>query len=368
MICADVQYATPALTAHTSWRHQKMECATPSRTFQAQSTRGKSNSDLPVSTSISAVIPTYNDAGRIPDAIRSILHQTYPAVEIIIADDGSEDDTEKVVSGLAMQHPEVPIRYTRLRQRGGVVAARNHGIRLANGEWIANCDSDDVWLPTKLQRQVEFLEKWTGAPIVLLGTCGFNVNDSCRIISEANIGPTSEADYQRIQSDGGIFEVIHSSTLFKKTACEKVGGYTTEYGAADDYHFFTRMAGEGAVIVVPERLVYYRKRIGSIQFACFTEQRAELARLVENRRRERSGLSALDREAFAAHQARASKITSLRRRLHMAGMYHYRVGAARVVNGKRLRGGIDLLLASCLDSRRVGAGLKGALTHTIGRR
>jgi len=317
--------------------------------------------------SISAVIPTYNDAPRIPDAIESILSQTHPPLEIIVSDDGSDDGTEIVVARLASRQQAVPIRYSRLASRSGVVAARNNGIRLARGDWIANCDSDDYWGPTKLQRQVEFLEGWQGSAIALLGTHGFNVNNRRRVISNATMGPTTEAEYRKIQDNGDIFYMLHSSTIFPRAAYEKVGGYTLEYGLADDVHFWTRIAGEGAVIVVPERLVYYRKRAGSIQLARFTDQQLGTARLVENRRRERAGLPPVDAETFASQRADAPAIVRLRERRHLAGMYYYRAGAARLVNGEQLRGAWNLLLASCLDGSRVRSGLKGTIVHAARR-
>lgn len=313
--------------------------------------------------SISVVIPTYNDGARIPDAIESILSQSYPPLEIIVSDDGSDDDTVTMVARLASRQRAIPIRYSRLATRSGVVEARNNGIRLARGDWIAECDSDDYWAPTKLQRQVEFLEAWEGTPIAVLGTYGFNVNDRGRIISDAIMGPTTEAEYRRIQDEGGIFFMLHSSPIYPKAVHRKVGGYTTEYGSLDDLPLWARMAGEGAVVVVSERLVYYRKRAGSMQLALFTDGQAGIARLAENRHRERAGLPPVDADAFASQRADAPTIVRLRERRYLAGMYYYRVGAARMVNGHHLRGAWNLLLASCLDGRRVRSGVKGAIVH-----
>jgi len=102
---------------------------------------------------ISVVIPTYNSAAYIGRAIRSVQGQTYPAHEIIVVDDGSTDETEAVVSVFG----EV-VRYIR-QSNAGAASARNKGIHGAEGEWIAFLDADDEWLPTKLQRQVELLER-----------------------------------------------------------------------------------------------------------------------------------------------------------------------------------------------------------------
>src|SRR5271166_2839069 len=105
--------------------------------------------------SVSAVIPTFNDVGRIGDALTSIVEQTLPPAEIVVADDGSDDGTERFVLDFAARRAgTVDVRYVRLPTRSGDAAARNAGVAAARGEWIAICDSDDVWAPTKLERQI----------------------------------------------------------------------------------------------------------------------------------------------------------------------------------------------------------------------
>ncbi len=96
---------------------------------------------------ISVVIPAFNRAGVLLDAVASVLRQTLPAFEIIVVDDGSTDDTPRVTASLPP-----PVRVIRQDNRG-VAAARNTGILAARGEWIAFLDSDDIWLPSKLEEQ-----------------------------------------------------------------------------------------------------------------------------------------------------------------------------------------------------------------------
>ena len=122
--------------------------------------------------------------GRVGQELE-IVAQTLAPGEIVVADDGSDDGTEELVDSFAERYADVmPIRYVRLATRSGVVAARTEGIAHARGAWIANCDSDDTWLPTKLERQVEFLGSWSGERrLVLLGTFGYNVNEAEEVIS-----------------------------------------------------------------------------------------------------------------------------------------------------------------------------------------
>ncbi len=111
---------------------------------------------------VSIILPTYNRAASLPRAIGSILSQTYPDYELLVIDDGSTDHTREVVEG----YRDPRIRY--LRNDGpvhGASRARNIGIQEARGEYIAFQDSDDVWLPDKLERQVRCLEE-TEADVV----------------------------------------------------------------------------------------------------------------------------------------------------------------------------------------------------------
>jgi glycosyltransferase involved in cell wall biosynthesis len=323
---------------------------------------GRASSVPADAASISVVVPTFNDVGRIGDALASIVAQTLPPGEIVVADDGSQDATEQFVHDFAArQAGGVAIHYVRLPGHSGVVAARNAGIAAARGEWIAECDSDDLWAPTKLERQLEFLRAWSGSRrIALLGTHGHNMNDAKKVVSPAVMGPTSEADYDSVRQTGGIFYVIHSSVLFARSDFDAVGGYSTDYGAADEFDFFCRMADQGVVINLPEPLVYYRKRAGSMQLDSFWDKQQGAWRVAENQRRRVAGKDPIGPEEFAAQLASAPAWQRFTRAKNVWGMYYYRVGATDMVNGRCLRGGWELLLASLLDGARLRAGVRNA--------
>lgn len=104
---------------------------------------------------VSVVIPTYNRAELINRAIESVLQQTYSDIEIIVVDDASEDETESAVKKIKSEK----LRYIRLKQNGGACKARNTGIRAAKGNYVAFLDSDDIWNPDKLEKQMTFLRE-----------------------------------------------------------------------------------------------------------------------------------------------------------------------------------------------------------------
>ncbi|MGH8528227.1 MAG: glycosyltransferase family 2 protein [Nevskiales bacterium] len=101
---------------------------------------------------VSVILPTYNRRSLLPRAIQSVLAQTHRELELIIVDDGSTDGTDELVQRYAAGDRR--LRYLAMPKRGGPAAARNTGIRAAQGSWIAFQDSDDEWRPSKLEKQL----------------------------------------------------------------------------------------------------------------------------------------------------------------------------------------------------------------------
>src|SRR5438309_4900890 len=97
---------------------------------------------------VSVVVPNYNYGRYVREAVDSVLGQTYPAVEVIVVDDGSSDDSLSVLQSYGSKIKLV------VQPNGGVHKARNRGIEESKGEFVAFLDADDVWEPTKLERQV----------------------------------------------------------------------------------------------------------------------------------------------------------------------------------------------------------------------
>src|SRR3989338_2611340 len=109
---------------------------------------------------VSVILPTYNRAAWLGRAITSVLRQTYRELELIVVDDGSVDDTPKLRE--TWERADARIRWIR-RDHQGAAAARNTGLANAQGDLVAFCDSDDEWLEHKLERQVAYLDRHTGA-------------------------------------------------------------------------------------------------------------------------------------------------------------------------------------------------------------
>lgn len=193
---------------------------------------------------ISVVIPAYHAEQTIARTLDSVLSQTFAPYEIIVVDDGSKDGTCRVVEAYAP-------RVTLVRQpNGGPNAARNNGVRQATGDWIALLDSDDAWLPEKLERQVARI-----APDVALVHC-YVVDD--RDIPEADV--TFELLWKR--------NCIGTSTVvMNKDTFNSVGGFVEDrrFIGAEDYNLWLRLAATGKrIVTVREELSLYTPAEGSL--------------------------------------------------------------------------------------------------------
>lgn len=186
---------------------------------------------------VSIVIPTYNRAKYLTQALDSVLQQTYQHFEIIVIDDGSTDDTKNVMEEYMKRFPN-KIKYFYEKNKGPA-AARNRGINEAMGDYIAFLDSDDMWMPTKLAEQVEFLDHNKGVALVFTDIKKMKDN---KIIKEASLG--EEGVYNRNK----FSELIEKSFIFTPTVAVRknilieIGLFNEKYRAGEDYELYLRIA------------------------------------------------------------------------------------------------------------------------------
>lgn len=194
--------------------------------------------------SVSVIIPTYNRAHSLWRAIDSALSQTLAPLEIIVVDDGSEDETARLMEDRYRQ-------CTYIRQANkGVSSARNLGIEKARGEWIALLDSDDRWLPNKLQFQIEAL---TGSPQYRL--CH---TDELWIRKGVRVNQM----HKHAKAGGRIFQrclplcvISPSSVVIHRTLFDDFGLFDTELPACEDYDLWLRICATEAVLYIDEPLI-----------------------------------------------------------------------------------------------------------------
>ena len=168
---------------------------------------------------ISAVIPLYNGARTIEQALRSIFRQSLPAAEIIVVDDGSTDDGAAIVERLAREHPVKLFR----KENGGQSSARNYGIARAGGDFIALLDQDDVWYPNHLERLAQpFVEPrvrelgWVYSNLDEIDEDGRRVADSCPV---QPADPAPQARCVRLPAGGYVRAAVGVADLAPGLRC-----------------------------------------------------------------------------------------------------------------------------------------------------
>jgi len=206
--------------------------------------------------SVSVVIPTYNYGRFIADAIGGALGQTLEPFEIIVVDDGSTDDTEKVVRGFGDR-----VRYIR-QENAGVCASRNRGVAESKGEYVAFLDADDIWLPEKLEKQIAKFAEDRDIGLVHCGMREFDGETGDTIQLHLDGGEGSIADNLLLWKEPVIVGP-GGTVVVTREAFEKSGGFDTEMKVGEDWDFCYRMARKFKVGFVPEALVNYRSHSAS---------------------------------------------------------------------------------------------------------
>jgi glycosyltransferase involved in cell wall biosynthesis len=196
---------------------------------------------------VSVIIPTYNRARIVGEAIDSVLSQSYDDFELIVVDDGSTDGTEKLVASYL---PRLTYLY---QEHQGVSAARNRGIATARGEYLAFLDSDDLWLKDKLSSQIHFM---ASHPEYLV--C---YTDEIWIRKGVRVNPMKK----HRKYSGMIFEqclplciVSPSSVLIARTLLDEIGIFDETFEVCEDYDLWLRIAARYPIHFIETPLIVKR--------------------------------------------------------------------------------------------------------------
>jgi len=202
---------------------------------------------------VSVIVTTYNRADLLCETLDSILSQTYENFELIVVDDGSTDNTEEVVK----RHSAGRINYIKTENWGGPARPRNIGIEKATGEYIAFCDDDDIWLPKKLEKQINYIvnsnygmiftmQKQFGATSIFsnyfgIGPLPFKKDTSANALLQVNCIPTS-------------------SVVIKKDLLDQIDYFDERrsFIAIEDNDLWIRVSKVAAIGFVPNVLVLHR--------------------------------------------------------------------------------------------------------------
>jgi glycosyltransferase involved in cell wall biosynthesis len=200
---------------------------------------------------VSVVIPNYNCGRFLAETLESVFAQTYPAVEVIVVDDGSTDDSAAVLDTYADR-----VKIVR-QSNQGVSAARNAGIRASHGALIALLDADDLWHPEKLAKQVALF----ATPSVGLVYCAVEyIDEQGRTLGTNFTGRRGRVLRHIALLQGTVVLAGGSTALIRRECFDKAGYFDCEMTTAADWDMFRRIACHYEIDVVSEPLMKYRLR------------------------------------------------------------------------------------------------------------
>ncbi len=199
---------------------------------------------------VSVVIPVYNSYKYIEETLDSVLSQTYTDFEVIVVDDGSKDKTTSIVKQYQVKHPEKVILIQ--KENGGPASARNMGIKAAHGEFIAFNDSDDLWLPLKLEKQMEHFN--SGPQIGLVYSKYTSFKDDKELRTKPEKGHSGWI-FAKLLSKS----IVQASTMIVRRKClDAVGTFDESFSLADEYDMSLRIAKKFQCHFIDQSLTRYR--------------------------------------------------------------------------------------------------------------
>ena len=198
---------------------------------------------------ISVIMPVHNGGEFLKDAIDSILSQTWKDIELIIIDDGSTDTSADIIKSYRDD------RIKSIRQTNhGLAYTLNKGLGLAKGDFIARMDQDDISLPSRLEKQMQYMAYNT--KLGVLGTFFTYMDEQGSSLQTTITSPTKPLDVQR--SLYTVNPLGHGTVMIRKAAWQEAGGYNDDYEPAGDYELWCRIAEKWELGVLPESLYWYR--------------------------------------------------------------------------------------------------------------
>lgn len=300
---------------------------------------------------VSVVIPTYNREQWLANALDSVLAQTYGDYEILVVDDGSTDATQRVVARYGAR-----IRYL-YQDNAGVSAARNKGILEAHGEWVAFLDSDDEWLPEKLERQLDCIDRH---PELVMVASNVQIDDGVHKLLYFDIRGKSfnNGPEHIIHNPLSAFCEINffpSSLLVKRAALLQAGLFDENLRLYEDRDLGCRLALSGALGVLAQPLATIISRGGGDISLSASQER-------DRRQGYRSGIATYEK-LLARYPLDLSEQSFIRKRLagerFYYGLEEYERGHTQL--------GLDLMWRSCRDYPSATALARCLLFFVLGR-
>lgn len=236
------------------------------------------NSDSGTRPLVSCLLPVYNGERWLDAAIRSVLDQTYPNLELIIINDGSTDGSGTVAAKFA----SLDSRVTVINQdNAGIVDALNNGLNAARGMYIARMDADDISLPERFLRQVKALEN--NPEVAIVGTLAKTIgaDDGIEARSKELVDqpvPLLVRGSKVHDFPPSLLQVLHPTIMVRADLLRRIGGYCGTYRHVEDYDLYMRLSAYGPIAELQQELLLYRLHGGNVSIRRLHEQEENAAR------------------------------------------------------------------------------------------
>lgn len=206
---------------------------------------------------VTVLMSCYNASQYLREAMDSILGQTYRDYQFIVVNDGSTDDTAKILEECAAKDERIVLID---KKNTGLADSLNTGMRVARGDWIARLDADDIAMPDRLAKQMAYVASHPST--VLLGTGFIEINGTGEILRTYRYPARTKKYLRQIMRTGRF--APHSSCLYHKATVERLGGFNPRFLRSQDADLWFRLSLSGEIAALPEPLVEIRKHCDGI--------------------------------------------------------------------------------------------------------
>lgn len=215
---------------------------------------------------VSVLLVNYNHEDTLAETIQSVLDQTYKNIQFIIVDDGSTDKSCEIIQGFKDQRIEL----YRKKENEHICVATNYGFTKVRGNYLARIDSDDLWYPDKLEKQLQFMQKTPDCSVCftwcdLIDENGNNINDlEPELLKLYDSKTLEQAQWlRRFYFQGNC--LAHPAVLMKTEVMQNTGKFTLAYRQLHDFDYWVRVARKYRIYVIQERLIAVRRFTGGEQ-------------------------------------------------------------------------------------------------------
>ena len=230
---------------------------------------------------ISVVMAVFNGERYLADAVESILHQSFRDFELVILNDGSTDESGKILRDFALRDSRIRLFD---RNRHGLTRGLNRGIAVAQGQYLARMDADDVALPARFQAQVDYLD--AHPEVLALGGQARLVSPEGWPLCQWAV-PTGHEEIDAAHMAGLPGQLIHPTSMMRLDAVRRVGGLNEQWTYAQDYDLWLRLAEIGKLSNLRETVLNYRLHFSSVTFARRRSQCESVAGIAKSARARR---------------------------------------------------------------------------------